>query len=183
MDIEPATERIAHVPAAAPVAPAIAPSIPLPRPSPENAPPGPRSRVPLVLGGVGLLLAGLVLGFALRPVVVGALASSVPAPSTRPAVASAAQATQAAVPATPEQAYVAQVTGTPGLTTSMSEGDLIQVGNSTCQVLSERRYTRADLVARLGQSKLGPQVMGVLVDAAQRNLCPQYTYPAASIPR
>ncbi|WP_158092241.1 MULTISPECIES: DUF732 domain-containing protein [Pseudonocardia] len=92
---------------------------------------------------------------------------------------SATAASPSAVP-TAEEAFVADVLDTPGLNSTMTDQAMVGIGRGACDVMAYQEYSREDLVAELGTSKLGPQVAAVMVDAAHRNLCPQYTFPSAS---
>ncbi|MDN5748006.1 MAG: Ltp family lipoprotein [Pseudonocardia sp.] len=83
-------------------------------------------------------------------------------------------------PATPGEKFVADVLDYPGLSTDMDDVTLIGLGQGACDVMAYQEYTRDQLVAELGVSRLGPEVMGVIVDAAQRNICPQYSFPSAT---
>lgn len=69
---------------------------------------------------------------------------------------------------------------TPGLTSTMSEQDMIGVGKGACEVMAYQAYSRDDFVAEFGTTKFGPEVAAVMIDAAHRNLCPQYTFPTTS---
>lgn len=105
--------------------------------------------------------------------------------SNEPAVEEVAAAapppvTTTAPAATPEERFVADVLDYPGLSTDMNDATLAGIGQGACDVMAYQEYTRTQLVAELGTSRLGPEVMGVIVDAAQRNICPQYSFPASA---
>lgn len=100
--------------------------------------------------------------------------------TSAPSDIAVAEPAAAAPAATPEQAYLADILDTPGLTSSMSDQDTIAIGRGACEVMAYQSYSRDDLVAEFGATKFGPQVAGVMIDAAHRNLCPQYTFPLVS---
>ena len=149
--------------------------IPHQRP-PEAGPPPPppnRRKWPFVAGAVVALAA-------VAALVVALTAGRDPMPVTSTVSPTSTTNPPPALQRTPEQAYVADILDTPGLTSTMSDVEMTTIGKGACEVMAYQQYTRADLVAQLGQSKLGPQVMGVIVDAAHRNLCPQYTFPSTT---
>ena len=47
-------------------------------------------------------------------------------------------------------------------------------------MMAYQANSRDDFVAEFGTTKFGPTVAAVIIDAAHRNLCPQYTFPATS---
>lgn len=104
--------------------------------------------------------------------------------SSAPVAGTPSVSTTAAAPTTkamtPEEKYLADVLDTPGLTTTMSNADIIGIGRGLCDVMQYQQYTRSDLIAEAGTSKLGPAVTTVVVNAAHLNLCPQYQFPGAS---
>lgn len=106
--------------------------------------------------------------------------SDEPVEQATPSPVAAAPTTTAAP--TPEEEFVADVLDYPGLTTDMDDATLIGLGQGSCDVMAYQQYSREQLVSELGASRLGPQVMGVIVDAAQRNICPQYPFPLVSAP-
>lgn len=108
-----------------------------------------------------------------------ALAGCSDQPATNPSAPAATTPTTTGAP-TPQQAFVADVLDYPGLTTDMDDDTLIGLGDGACNVMAYQQYTREQLVTELGASRLGPQVMGVIVDAAHRNICPQYNFPVAA---
>lgn len=83
---------------------------------------------------------------------------------------------------TGDNAFVTEVISTPGLTSSMSRYDLIQTGHGMCQVMAEGEFSRNDLIAAMSSpnTKFEPDVTAVMLDAAQGNLCPQYSIPRFS---
>lgn len=87
-----------------------------------------------------------------------------------------------AAPVDPNQAFIADVMSTPGLTSTMNEYDLVQVGHGMCQVLAYRQYSREDLVTQMSSpnTKFEPDVTAVILDAAHDSLCPQYVIPRFS---
>ncbi|GAA4851537.1 DUF732 domain-containing protein [Pseudonocardia benzenivorans] len=123
------------------------------------------------MGGIGALI--------LLAVIVGLVTGS-PAPTTTAAAPTPTTNPPPALQRTPEQAFVGDILNTPGLTSTMSESDMIGIGRGACEVMAYQQFSRADLIAQLGQSKYGPQVMEVFVDAAHRNLCPQYAFPSVT---
>ena len=75
----------------------------------------------------------------------------------------------------PEDVFAADILDTPGLNSTMSKSDMVNLGEMICTAIPEGA-SHADLVAKLGVSKLGPQVMEVFVSAAERDLCPVFKY-------
>jgi hypothetical protein len=100
-----------------------------------------------------------------------------PQPAPAPTTAAAPTSTTAV---TAEDAFYADVMDTPGLTSTVAKADLIRVGHSACTVIGTAGLTREAAIAELGTSKWGPQVMEVVLDAAQRNLCPEKSWATAA---
>lgn len=80
---------------------------------------------------------------------------------------------------TADDAFYADVMDTPGLTSTVAKADLVHIGHSACTFIGTPGLTREAAIAELGTSKWGPQVMEVVLDAAQRNLCPEKTWATA----
>lgn len=76
--------------------------------------------------------------------------------------------------------FIRDVLDTPGLKTTMSNESIIGIGRGMCDVMADQHFSRTDLIAQLGTSKLGPAVTEVVLDAAHQHLCPEYGFPAAS---
>ncbi|GAA1388049.1 hypothetical protein GCM10009613_24840 [Pseudonocardia kongjuensis] len=93
---------------------------------------------------------------------------------------SAASTSPTASTPTAEEAFVADVLDTPGLTSTISEQSMIDLGWGACDVMAFQAYSREDFVAEFGTTKFGPEVAAVMIDAAHRNLCPQYEFPLVS---
>lgn len=100
-----------------------------------------------------------------------------PAPTTAATPTSPAAPVVAAV-----DAFYDDVMDTPGLTSTVAKADLVHVGHSACTIIGTPGLTREAAIAELGTSKWGPQVMEVVLDAAQRNLCPEKSWATASAP-
>ncbi len=76
---------------------------------------------------------------------------------------------------TVEQKFVVDVLSTPGLTSTMSNGDLIALGKKMCEAIPEAS-SHTVLIGQLGTSKLGSHVSDVILTAAEDNLCPYAIY-------
>lgn len=105
-----------------------------------------------------------------------------PTPVAAPTSSGPSYTTTTSAPATPDELYLADFLDTPGLSSTMGDAELISLGRQVCDVMSYREYPREQLIAELGASKFGPVVMEVMVDAANLNLCPQYSFPSARAP-
>jgi len=81
---------------------------------------------------------------------------------------------------TPGQAFVKDFKSYPGLTTDMSDADLIRIAAGACDLIGTPGITYDNLVAALGTTKFGPQVAPVLVNAANRSYCPGKLYTATT---
>jgi hypothetical protein len=81
---------------------------------------------------------------------------------------------------TPEGAFLADVYDTPGLTSTMADADVINIGRGMCDLIGTPGLDRETLIAELGTSKLGPEVTRVILDAAQANLCPWARFSSAA---
>jgi hypothetical protein len=118
----------------------------------------PSFHLPILVLGALLALVGCA-----TPVV--GRASPAPASTSAPSTAPTA-----------EDRFYADVMDTPGLTSTVSRDDLVTVGNQVCEIIGMDGVTYESLVAQLGTSKWGPEVMRVVVDAAHLNLCPGKPY-------
>lgn len=86
---------------------------------------------------------------------------------------------------TPEQAYLADIDDTPGLTRTGPDSEIITLGRMVCDAIGTPGITRANFEAAIGTSKYGPAVAPVILDAAERHLCPGKLYsnaPAVAVP-
>jgi hypothetical protein len=123
----------------------------------------------IVAGAVTLLI--IIIGIANRP------------PATRsdttPAVA-ASTSTPASSLRTPEMAFLDDIYDTPGLTSTMNNADVTEIGRQICGLIGTPGLDREEMIAQLGASKLGPDVMRVIVGAAEVNLCPVAKYAPAT---
>lgn len=81
---------------------------------------------------------------------------------------------------TAEDRFYADVMDTPGLTATVSRNDLVAIGEQICSLIGMEGITYDSLVAQLGTSTWGPQVMKVVVDAAHLHLCPGTTYASST---
>lgn len=80
----------------------------------------------------------------------------------------------------PQDAFVADVLDTPGLSTDMTTAEMIGIGQSICGVIGTPGITRQYLEQELGTVKYGPVVMTMFLNAAEANLCPGKRYLATA---
>jgi hypothetical protein len=81
---------------------------------------------------------------------------------------------------TAEDRFYVDVMDTPGLNSTVARDDLVTVGKQVCEIIGMEGVTYDSLVAQLGTSKWGPEVMKVVVDAAHLNMCPGKPYASSA---
>jgi hypothetical protein len=83
--------------------------------------------------------------------------------------------------ASPDDAFMADILDTPGLSSTMDRADVINLGHQMCKAIPEAA-SHADFVAQVGASKLGPGVVDVILTSAEKHLCPNAVYGTESGP-
>jgi hypothetical protein len=68
----------------------------------------------------------------------------------------------------------------PGLTTDISDADLIKLAEKVCDTIGVPGITYDNLVATISTTKFGPRAAPVLVNAANRSYCPGRQYAATA---
>jgi hypothetical protein len=134
----------------------------------------PRRRMPAAIRwgvpGLLVLVVGILVGVTLQP--------TQGVTSTSPTQSVASQV-EPAVALTPGQRFVREFLSYPGLTTDMSEAEMIRLAASACDAIGTPGVTRDNMVAAVSTTKLGPQVAAVLIDIAKRTYCPEKEWSSA----
>jgi hypothetical protein len=121
-----------------------------------------------IIGSVVAVIVLIVIGLVNWPAPIPGVESTPPPPAAP------------AAGRTAEQAFIADINDTPGLTSTVPDSELIGIGRSICDGIPTPGMSRELLLSTLGTSKWGPEVSRVVVAAAETNLCPGAQYGGGS---